>query len=111
MKTTTLPRHELIIDRASNLVSMDEYVHRVKDLVRASIQYDPTLVLHSDDAIAGKYHHSMVIMEGDHMIANTSIYPTSMKPLDTLLDTNGNPITVGECGSTVVDIEKRYSGI
>lgn len=109
MKTTTLPHHELIIDRASNLISIDEYVYSVKNLVRASIQYDPTLVLHSDDAIAGKYHHSMVIMEGDHMTANTSIYPTSMKPLDTLLDIDGNPIKVGECGSTVVDIERRYS--
>ena len=51
----------------------------------------------------------MIILDQNTMIANTSIYPTIMKPLDNLIDINGNQIRIGECGSTVVDIEKRYS--
>ncbi|MDD2487707.1 MAG: hypothetical protein PHS92_05050 [Candidatus Gracilibacteria bacterium] len=95
-----------IIGHSPEILSPDDYVMQMQNLVRRSIKNDPTLVLHSAEEIRNRYENSIIAVLDNKIIGNTSIYPTKMKPLDML---NGQKI--GECGSTVVEIDKRHKGL
>ncbi len=105
---TTTIENQTIIGYAPELISSEKYIANLTDLITRSIASDPTLVIHSAHELAHRYHHSIIALIDDRLIANTSIYPTHMAPLDTLTDPVWNPIHIGECGSTVIDLEKRY---
>jgi hypothetical protein len=63
-------------------------------MISAAFQQDPTIVVHSDQEIQDKYTHGIVAMYNDVLIGNVNIYPTHMKPLDMLNNSNGQKISV-----------------
>lgn len=95
---------------AQEILAQDEYINQSKQLILKSIELDPTLVLHDDEEISFKYYHSLIAVKWNRMIANSSLYDTSMKPLDKII-VNENIHKIGEIGSVVVDSDYRNSWI
>lgn len=91
-----------VIWHAPSILSKKEYLWETQRLIKESIIHEPTLVLHSPKEILNRYNHSIIAILGNSLIANTSIYPTHMKPLDSI-----SWINIWECGSTVVEIWYR----
>lgn len=81
MQNTTI--RFTIPDKAN--IDMEKYLDSIKQLIIKERESDPTVVLHSDQEIISKYHSSIVWLIDSDIIANSSIYPTNMKPLNNLI--------------------------
>jgi len=71
------------------------YKDHLKNLILQEIQTNPTMVLHTDEEILSKYDSSIIAVLDGKIMGNASIYPTHMKPLDTMV-LDGKSICVGE---------------
>jgi hypothetical protein len=71
------------------------YKDHLKTLILQEIHTNPTMVLHTDEEILSKYNSSIIAVVDRKIVGNASIYPTHMKPLDTLI-LEGKHIRVGE---------------
>lgn len=90
--------------------SPEQYGEHITHLILEAQSDDPTIVLHSHDEIIKRFSASVVAIMDGRIIWNTSLYPTHMKPFNTL-SYQGRDISMGECGTTVVEKWIRMKGI
>lgn len=101
---------ELTIWKAQYRIWEFSYLQQMKNLILKSIEQEPTLVLHPDEIIRKKHRSSIVAINGS-LVGNVSVYPTTINPLDSVVDCWNNKIKIWECGSIVVDLQKRFHGL
>ncbi len=85
---------------------MTSYVNKVKQLIQEERKSDQTIVLHSDEEIRSKYTSSIIAILNGEIIWNASIYPTQMRPLNTLI-LDGKKIRIGESWSVIIHPDFR----
>jgi GNAT superfamily N-acetyltransferase len=91
-------------------IGASTYKDNLKDLILQEIHTNPTMVLHTDEEIFSKYDSSIIAVVDGKIVGNASIYPTHMKPLDTLI-LEGKHIRVGEAWSVIIHPDMRGHGL
>ncbi len=92
-------------------ISVNDYLIQIKSMIINTLEEDPTIVLHSDEEIKDKYNNSLIAIHQNKIIWNTNIYPTTMKPLDSIYNSKWFKIEIGELWSVIVDKKYRQHGV
>lgn len=81
---------------------LSTYHTQISNLLSISRDKDPTLVLHTVEAMAQRFQHSIVCVLEGKLIGHCSVYPTSMHPLQHHTQIDNTYYQIGELGSCVV---------
>ncbi len=85
----------------------EDYFTEVNQLIENALERDPSLVQHSIEEMEERFPWAVIQLHNNKIIWHASIYPTHMKPLDTILFEN-KPIQIGEMGSVVIHPEHQW---
>jgi hypothetical protein len=67
-------------------ISEADYVNGLTKLITKEIKKNPTVVLHTTDAMRAKYASSIIaVLNQRKIIGNASVYPTQMAPLNDII--------------------------
>jgi len=91
---------------ACNLTSKDKYLDSVRRIIIDSIEKNHPIFLYDDEEILNRYENSVVAINEWNIIANASIYPTQIVPLDSIFF-DWHQVKIWECGSLMVDSNNR----